>query len=140
MWIKDFITIICKGCYIFEKSLELFFLLPLAACSKKVFKWAWRRYYMQRLDKNIFNLCVQWLFYVGAKVNLSYTQINVLIFCLIWPFITISSIILNLILIFYWLSQKKLRLWNRTHWGKKLNTFIRLIHTIIFLILRWLWG
>lgn len=54
---------------------------------------------MQRLDKTIFNLCVQWLLYVGAKVNMSYTQINVLIFCLMWPLLTISSIILNLIFI-----------------------------------------
>lgn len=99
MSIKVCIKNLSKGWYLFERSVELFFLLPLAACSRKVFDWAWRRYYMQRLDKTIFNLCVQWLLYVGDKVNLSYTQINVLIFCLIWPMITISSIILNFILL-----------------------------------------
>lgn len=88
-----------SSAYIAGKSVELFFLLPLAMCSQAVFDKAWTRYYSQPLEKNIFNLCVQWLLYVGNKVNLSYTQINVLIFCIIWPIITITSIALNIILL-----------------------------------------
>ncbi len=85
--------------YVLVKSIELFFLLPAAACSSKVFDWAWHSYYVQPMDKSVFNLCVQWLLYVGGKVNLSYTRINVLIFCIIWPIITILSITLNIILL-----------------------------------------
>lgn len=88
-----------SSAYIAGKSMELFFLLPLAMCSQAVFDKAWTRYYSHPLEKNIFNLCVQWLLYVGNKVNLSYTQINVLIFCIIWPIITITSIALNIILL-----------------------------------------
>lgn len=97
--VSNCIANVCKAGYVLAKSIELFFLLPLAACSGKVFDWAWRRYYMQDLDKNIFNLCVQWLLHVGSRVGLSYTQINVLIFCVIWPVITILSIILNIVLL-----------------------------------------
>lgn len=90
---------IYKIFYILYKGLELFFILPLCVCSKQIFNKVWNKYYMKSLNKNIFNLCVQWLLYVGNKVGLSYTQINVLIFCIIWPVITIISIILNIILI-----------------------------------------
>lgn len=93
------ITNVYKAGYVVAKSIELFFILPLAACSGKVFDWAWRRYFMQNLDKNMFNLCVQWLLYVGNMVGLSYTQINILIFCIIWPVVTILSIILNIVLL-----------------------------------------
>lgn len=86
--------------YIIYKSAELFILLPLAMLSQSVFNNAWNRYYTQPLEKSIFNLCVQWLLFVGEKVNMSYTQINVLIFCIVWPIITISSILLNIILLF----------------------------------------
>ena len=48
---------------------------------------------------NIFNLCVQWLLYNGQRLNLSYERINILIFCIIWPMITITSIALNIVLI-----------------------------------------
>jgi len=47
----------------------------------------------------MFNLCVQWLLYHGNKLNMSYEQINVLIFCIIWPIITLVSISLNIILL-----------------------------------------
>lgn len=95
-------------CYIVYKSLELFFLLPVAMCMNTVFDKAWKRYYMQPLEKNIFNLCVQWLLFVGDKVNLSYTQINVLIFCISWPLITITSIVLNIILLTKYFAAMKI--------------------------------
>lgn len=52
---------------------------------------------MLNLPKSNFNLCVQWLLYVGNKTNLSYEALNVLIFCVIWPIITITSIVLNIL-------------------------------------------
>lgn len=54
---------------------------------------------MKPLPTNMFNLCVQWLLYTGNKVGLDYYKINVLIFCIIWPIITLISIALNVILI-----------------------------------------
>lgn len=46
--------------YILYKGLELFFLLPLCMCSKSCFNKVWNKYYTRPLQKNIFNLCVQW--------------------------------------------------------------------------------
>lgn len=87
--------------YILFNSLYLFFILILSFCSKKVFNYYWNKYYMRSLPPSIFNLCVQWLLYIGDKVNMTYEQINVLIFCIIWPIITILSITLNVILLIY---------------------------------------
>ncbi len=80
-------------------GLKLFFILPLCMISKKAFKYFWNKYYTIDLEPNIFNLCVQWLEYNGKKLGIDYMTINVLIFCIIWPIITISSLILNIILI-----------------------------------------
>ncbi len=88
-----------KILYLLYKGLELFFLLPLCMCSKTMFNKVWDTYYVRPLPKTMFNLCVQWLLYCGEKVNLTYTQINVLIFCIIWPIITLLSLTLNLILL-----------------------------------------
>lgn len=80
-------------------SIQLFFLLILSVFSKKFFDYAWKKYYTTNLPKSVFNLCVQWLLYTGRQLNLSYEKINVLIFCVIWPVITISSIVLNIVLL-----------------------------------------
>lgn len=88
-----------KMIYLIIKGIELFFLLPLCMCSKSIFNKMWHKYYMQPLSKSLFNLCVQWLLYTGNKLNMSYEKINILIFCIIWPIITIFSIILNIILL-----------------------------------------
>ena len=85
--------------YPLYKSVELFFLLPACFVSKKMFDRVWRRYYVQDLPKSIFNLCVQWLLYVGRRTRLSYNDINVLIFCIIWPAITLLSFALNVVLL-----------------------------------------
>lgn len=90
-----------KIIYLLFKGIELLFLLPLCMCSKLVFNTVWGIYYKKPIRKNIFNLCVQWLLYIGDKVGLNYYQINVLIFCIIWPVITIFSIILNILLILF---------------------------------------
>lgn len=88
-----------KLIYLISKGIYLFFLLPLCMCSKHIFDKAWNKYYVQSLPKNIFNLCVQWLLHTGNKLNMTYEKINILIFCIIWPIITIFSIILNIILL-----------------------------------------
>lgn len=54
---------------------------------------------MQPLSKSLFNLCAQWLLYMCNKLNMSYEKVNILIFCIIWPSITIFSIMLNIILL-----------------------------------------
>ena len=81
------------------KGAQLFFILPLCACFQKAFRHYWKKYYMQPLTPNIFNLCVQWLLYNGQRLNLSYERINVLIFCVVWPVITIVSVVANIVLI-----------------------------------------
>lgn len=97
--VRKVLNVLAGSVYVVYMSLELFFLLPLAMCSRLIFDKAWSRYYQTPLEKSIFNLCVQWLLYVGNRVGLSYTQINVLIFCILWPIITISSIVLNVVLL-----------------------------------------
>lgn len=88
-----------KIIYLIIKGIELFFLLPLCICSKSIFDIIWNKYYMQPLSKSLFSLCAQWLLYMGNKLNMSYEKVNILIFCIIWPSITIFSIMLNIILL-----------------------------------------
>lgn len=85
--------------YVGWKSVELLFLLPGAAVSKTVFDRAWRKYYVRPLEKNLFNLCVEWLLFVSGKVGLTYAELNVIIFCIVWPLITIASLVLNIALL-----------------------------------------
>jgi hypothetical protein len=88
-----------KIAYLLYKGFELLLLLPACMLSKRVFNKVWERFYVRPLPKNMFNICVQWLLYCGKKTDMSYAQINVLIFCIIWPIITILSILLNIILL-----------------------------------------
>lgn len=92
-------SIIKKIFYILFNGVFLFFILLLSFCSGKIFSYFWKKYYVRPLPENIFNLCVQWLLYTGNKVGMSYEEINVLIFCIIWPVITLFSITLNIILL-----------------------------------------
>ena len=50
------------------------------------------------IDK-VFYLCVRFLKWLAEKLNMTYNEVNVWIFCVIWPIITIISIILNIILL-----------------------------------------
>jgi hypothetical protein len=88
-----------KIVYLLCKGFELLLLLPACMLSKRVFDKVWDHFYVEPLPKSMFNICVQWLLYYGIKTNLTYTQINVLIFCIIWPIITVISILLNIILL-----------------------------------------
>lgn len=85
--------------YLTLNGLGLFLLLPLSMLSSRVFDRVWNKYYVQSLPKNTFNLCVQWLLYHAERTKLTYAQINILIFCVIWPVITILSILLNVVLL-----------------------------------------
>lgn len=87
------------------EGLKLFFILPLAMVSKRFFDTCWDKYYVRPLPRNVFCLCVQWLLYNGNRLGISYEDINVKIFCIIWPVITIVSIIVNIILAMIILSS-----------------------------------
>lgn len=66
---------------------------------KKVFEACWAKYYIQPMPKSVFNLCVQWLLFHGRRLRLSYEDINVMIFCIVWPVVTILSLLLNAVLL-----------------------------------------
>ncbi len=87
------------------QGLRLFFILPLAMCSHKVFDACWHKYYTEPMSKNVFNLCVQWLLYYGNRYGYSYERINVYIFCVIWPLITIVSVVANIVLLWLLFSR-----------------------------------
>ena len=82
-----------------KDSFYLFFILIGSVCSKRILRYYWNKYEVFNTPISIFNLCVNWLYYKKHKYNISYELINVLIFCIIWPLITITSIVLNIILL-----------------------------------------
>lgn len=84
-------------CLLFKDGFCLFFILLSSALSKQALKYYWDKYKVFNTPINVFNLCVNWLYYTKNKYNLSYELINVILFCVIWPLITITSIILNLV-------------------------------------------
>lgn len=47
---------------------------------------------MKNITNYIFSKCVDLLLFLGNLIGISYEQINVLIFCIIWPSITIFLI------------------------------------------------
>ena len=47
----------------------------------------------------LFSLCVNVLLLVGKRVGMSYNEINIWIFCIIWPVLTLISIALNIVLL-----------------------------------------
>ena len=47
----------------------------------------------------LFSLCVNFLLLVAKRVGMTYNEINIWIFCIIWPIITILSIALNIVLL-----------------------------------------
>ncbi len=94
-------TILC----LLWQGLKLFFILPFAMLSGKVFDAFWRKYFTVPMPKSVFNLCVQWLLYYGKRYGFSYERINVYIFCVIWPLITIVSIVANIVLLILLLDR-----------------------------------
>ncbi|MBZ0165308.1 MAG: hypothetical protein K8I00_00775 [Candidatus Omnitrophica bacterium] len=41
------------------------------------------------MSENVFNLCVTMLLEMAEWTGMSYKQINVLIFCILWPIVTV---------------------------------------------------
>ena len=57
---------------------------------------------LNKID-TIFMLCVYFLQWLAKRLGMTYNEVNVWIFCVIWPIITLVSIGLNVYLIFkFW--------------------------------------
>ena len=48
----------------------------------------------------LFMLCVYFLQWLAKRLGMTYNEVNVWIFCVIWPIITLVSLGLNVYLIF----------------------------------------
>lgn len=48
----------------------------------------------------LFFACVVFLTYLGEKLKLSYEEVNIWIFCIIWPIITLLSLGINFYFLF----------------------------------------
>ena len=53
---------------------------------------------MSKIDR-IFMLCVHLLQGLAGKLGMTYNEVNVWIFCVIWPLVTLASIGLNIYLL-----------------------------------------
>ena len=84
---------------LFKDGFYLFFILIGSAFSKRIFKYYWNKYKVFNTPESIFNLCVNWLYYKKNKYNISYEDINVIIFCIIWPIITVTSLMFNVLML-----------------------------------------
>ncbi len=84
---------------LFKDGFYLFFILLGSICSRRILKYYWNKYKVFNTPMNVFNLCVNWLYYKKDKYDMNYESINVIIFCVIWPLITLTSIVLNLVFI-----------------------------------------
>lgn len=84
---------------LFKDGFCLFFILLGSICSKQILRYYWNKYRVFNTPINVFNLCVNWLYYKKDKYDMNYESINVIIFCVIWPLITLTSIVLNLVFI-----------------------------------------
>ena len=84
---------------LFKDGFCLFFILLGSMCSRRILKYYWNKYKVFNTPMNVFNLCVNWLYYKKDKYDMNYESINVIIFCVIWPLITLTSIVLNLVFI-----------------------------------------
>lgn len=47
----------------------------------------------------LFTLCVNFLLIVAERLNMTYNEVNIWIFCIIWPIVTMLSLIANVLLI-----------------------------------------
>ena len=54
------------------------------------------------IDK-VFKECVLFLLWLAKELGMTYNEVNVWIFCVIWPVITVASIALN---IYLWVTRK----------------------------------
>lgn len=62
---------------------------------------------MMTRTERIFGNCVAFLAFAARKLGMSYEQINVLVFCVLWPLLTLGET-LTIAVLWY-------RLWRITH-------------------------
>lgn len=84
---------------LFKDGFCLFFILLGSMCSRRILKYYWNKYKVFNTPMNIFNLCVNWLYYKKDKYDMNYESINVILFCVIWPLIMLTSFAFNLVFI-----------------------------------------
>lgn len=84
---------------LFKDGFCLFFILLGSMCSRRILKYYWNKYKVFNTPMNIFNLCVNWLYYKKDKYDMNYESINVILFCVIWPLIMLISFVFNLVFI-----------------------------------------
>lgn len=92
---KNFVVIILSGILLIP-------ILLAALTIKKIRLYFWHYfnrytnvYSILPLDKTdqMFELCVNYLMIIGEKTNMTYNQINIYIFCFLWPIITLLALI-----------------------------------------------
>lgn len=84
---------------LFKDGFCLFFILLGSMCSRRILKYYWNKYKVFNTPMNVFNLCVNWLYYKKDKYDMNYESINVILFCVIWPLIMLTSFVFNLVFI-----------------------------------------
>lgn len=84
---------------LFKDGFCLFFILLGSMCSRRILKYYWNKYKVFNTPMNVFNLCVNWLYYKKDKYDMNYESINVILFCVIWPLIMLPSFVFNLVFI-----------------------------------------
>lgn len=84
---------------LFKDGFCLFFILLGSMCSRRILKYYWNKYKVFNTPMNVFNLCINWLYYKKDKYDMNYESINVILFCVIWPLITLTSFVFNLVFI-----------------------------------------
>lgn len=89
-------------------GLALFLVLPFCMVSGNIREKVYRHMrllvptlipFKTRKYDMVFDICVLWLLWVGELTNKSYNEVNIWIFCVLWPLVTIASIVLNIVLL-----------------------------------------
>ena len=53
----------------------------------------------ETMANRVFRICVELLEWLAARLGLTYEEINVLIFCIIWPLVTLALAIAVIVLL-----------------------------------------
>lgn len=96
------------GIKILIGGLALFLVLPFCMVSGNIRDRVYRHMrllvptlmpFKTRKFEVVFDICVLWLLWVGELINKSYNEVNIWIFCVLWPMVTITSIVMNIVLL-----------------------------------------
>lgn len=99
---------LCIGIEILVGGLALFLVLPFCMVSGNIREKAYRHMrllvpapipFKTRKFEVVFDICVLWLLWGGELTHKSYNEVNIWIFCVLWPLVTIASIVLNVVLL-----------------------------------------